>query len=110
MVTRDLTIFNKLIGRWSPEAALKRAQSLNERGEAARAFMLYARAARAGSPEAEFRVGRQYLEGSGVPRSRTEGMRWLERAASHGLVEAQSLLATLFMHGFAGAQNSAVEP
>jgi TPR repeat protein len=54
-------------------------------------------------PEAELRVGPLYLEGSGVPRSQTEGMRWLERAASHGLVEAQSLLATLYMHGFGAA-------
>ncbi len=104
-----MAIFDKLIGRWSPEAALRRAQSLTEQGDAAGAFVLYARAARAALPEAEFRIGRLYLEGSGVPRSRTEGMRWLERAASHGLVEAQSLIATLFMHGFAGAQNSATE-
>ena len=98
-----MAIFDKLIGRRSPDAALKRAQGLSERGEADRAFALFARAARAGLPEAELRVGRLYLEGSGVPRSQTEGMRWLERAASHGLVEAQSLLATLYMHGFGAA-------
>ena len=105
-----MAIFDQLIGRLSPEAALKRAQSLSERGAAARAFPLYARAARAGLPEAEFRVGRLYLEGAGVPYSRLEGMRWLERAASHGLVEAQSLLATLYVHGFGSARTQAADP
>ena len=57
---------------------------------------------RAGIPDAEYRVARCYLEGSGVPRSQAEGARWLQRAASHGYVEAQSLLAALCVHGLAG--------
>ena len=60
---------------------------------AQRAFPLFARAARAGIAEAEFRVGRCYLEGAGVPPSRAGGRRWLERAANQGYVEAQALLA-----------------
>ena len=54
-----------------------------------------------GMAEAEYRVGRCYLEGAGVPVSRTEGARWLERAASQGFIEAQALLATLYLHGLA---------
>ena len=46
-----------------------------------------------GIAEAEYRVGRCYLEGTGVPPSRTEGARWLERAANQGYVEAQAQLA-----------------
>ena len=38
-----------------------------------------------------------------MPRSQTEGARWLQRAAAHGYVEAQSLLAALCLHGLAGA-------
>ena len=65
------------------------------------AFALFSRAARANIPEAEFRVGRCYLEGSGVPPSRADGVRWVERAAEKGYVEAQALLATLCLHGMA---------
>ena len=64
-----------------------------------RAFPLLARAARARIAEAEYRLGRSYLEGAGVPPSRTEGARWLERAAAQGYVEAQAQLATLAIHG-----------
>jgi hypothetical protein len=36
-----------------------------------------------------------------VPASRTEGARWLERAAGRGHVEAQTLLAALCVNGLA---------
>ena len=39
------------------------------------------------------------MEGAGVPPSRSEGARWLERAANQGYVEAQAQLATLAIHG-----------
>ena len=86
-------------GRISPAAALRRAVRLIEQGNAKQAFPLLTRAARAGIAEAEYRVGRCYLEGAGVPPSRTEGARWLERAANQGYVEAQAQLATLAIHG-----------
>ena len=70
-----------------------------EHGDARGAFLLLSRAARSGIPEAEFRVGRCYLEGAGVPPSRADGVRWVERAATKGYVEAQALLATLCLHG-----------
>ena len=77
-----MAIFDRLIGRLSPDAALKRAIRLTEQGQAERAFPLLTEAARAGLPEAEYKVGRCYLEGAGVPFSRSEAARWLERAAS----------------------------
>ena len=55
---------------FSPDAALMRAIRLTEHGQAERAFPLLTEAARAGIAEAEFRVGRCYLEGVGVPASR----------------------------------------
>ena len=79
----------------SSAAALRRAVRLIEQGNAKQAFPLLSRAARAGIAEAEYRVGRCYLEGVGVPPSRTEGARWLERAANQGYVDAQAQLATL---------------
>src|SRR5438552_15460045 len=94
-----MRLVDRLIGLASPAAALRRAIRLNERGRAADAFPLLTRSARAGIAEAEYLVARSYLEGAGVPPSRAEGARWLERAAAHGYVEAQSLLGALCVHG-----------
>ena len=75
-------------------------------GKTGPAFQLYARAGRTGLAEAEYRVGRCYFEGVGVPPSRAEGMRWLEQAARHGHIEAQSRLAIICLHGVAGERGS----
>jgi uncharacterized protein len=40
-----------------------------------------------------------------VPASRIEGARWLQRAAAHGHIEAQTLLGGLCVHGLAGDLN-----
>src|SRR5262249_5481033 len=53
-----------------------------------------------------YRVARCYLEGTGVPASRAEALHWLKRAAIHDHVEAQSLLAALYLQGF-GAREDA---
>ena len=83
--------------------SLKRARRLIEEGKRAEAFPLLAKAAEAKLPEAEFQVARCYLEGAGVPPSAVEGARWLERAASQGYVDAQSMLAALYIHGIPGS-------
>ena len=88
---------------FSPTAALRRGTKLMAAGKTGPAFQLYARAGRTGLAEAEYRVGRCYLDGVGVPPSRAEGIRWLERAADRGHVEAQSQLAIIYLHGAAGA-------
>src|SRR5271169_5102875 len=97
-----MLVLDRLIGLASPEAALRRAVRLTEQGKVAAAFPLLTRSAKAGFAEAEYRVARCYLEGAGVPASRLEGARWLQRAASQGHVEAQTLLGTLCVHGLAG--------
>ena len=83
----------------SPAAMLRRAIRLSERGKAAKAFRLLSRAAKAGIADAEYRVAQSYLAGSGVPPSRVEGARWLQRAATHGSVDAQLMLSTLCING-----------
>jgi hypothetical protein len=93
---------DRLIGLGSPEAALRRAVQLIKQERFSAAFPLLTRAAKAGLPDAEYRIARSYLEGAGVPPSQVEGTRWLERAASHGCLEAQSLLASLCVRGLAG--------
>ena len=94
-------LLNKLIANFHPAGALRRGIQLQERGDPRGAFALFSLAARSNIPEAEFRVGRCYLEGSGVPPSRADGVRWVERAAEKGYVEAQALVATLCLHGMA---------
>ena len=102
-----MLVLDRLIGLASPEAALRRAVRLSEQGKVAAAFPLLTRSAKAGIADAEYRVACCYLEGAGVPASRIEGARWLERAAGHGHVDAQTLLAGLCVHGLAGAANGA---
>src|SRR6201996_9061377 len=94
-----MAIFDPLMAALSPAAALRRGVRQAEQGDMKGAFALLPRAARSGVPEAEFRVGRCYLEGAGVPPSRADGVRWVERAAAKGYVEAQELLAKLCLHG-----------
>src|ERR1700751_4954080 len=102
-----MLVIDRLIGLASPEAALRRAVRLSDQGKAAEAFPLLTRWAKAGNAEAEYRVACCYLEGAGVPASRIEGARWLQRAAGHGHVDAQTLFAGLCVHGLAGDINSA---
>src|SRR6201999_4590600 len=94
-----MAMLDQVVGRLSSPAALKRAQRLTEKGQHARAFALYTTAARSGIAEAEYRVGRCYLEGSGVPISHTEGLRWLRSAATRGHIEAQWFLAAVCIQG-----------
>jgi uncharacterized protein len=96
---RRASFLDRVIGRLSASAALRRAIRLNKQSQTTRAFALFARAAGAGIAEAEYRVGRCYLEGSSVPVSLTESVRWLTRAAAQDHVEAQWLLAALHVHG-----------
>jgi len=102
-----MLVLDRLIGLASPEAALRRAVRLSDEGKAAQAFPLLTRSAKAGIADAEYRVACCYLEGAGVPASRIEGARWLQRAAGHGHVEAQTLLGGLCVHGLAGDMNGA---
>src|SRR5215469_6727613 len=98
-----MALLDRVRAKFSPTAALRRAVQLSEQGDVKQAFPLLTRAARAGIAEAEFRMGRCYLEGVGVPPSRVEGVRWLERAANQGYVEAQAQLAMLAIHGIIAA-------
>ena len=89
----------------TPATALRRAIRLLDKGKAERGFALLARA---GVAEAQYRVGRCYLQGSGLPRSRREAARWLEIAATADHVEAQGLLATLLIEGVSTPSKQAV--
>src|SRR5271156_2735251 len=94
-----MTVVDQIIGLASPAASLRRAIRLSENGKETAAFPLLARAAKAGIVEAEYRVARCYLQGSGVPPSRTEAARWLKLAATHGSIDAQVLLSVMCIQG-----------
>ncbi|TGS65846.1 hypothetical protein EN817_26355 [Mesorhizobium sp. M3A.F.Ca.ET.174.01.1.1] len=99
-----MAMLDRLTGYARPTLALRRAIQLSGDGKPAEAFPLMAIAARAGIAEAEYRVARCYLEGLGVPSSRSEGARWLRRAADRGNSDAQSLLAALYAAGLASRE------
>src|SRR5215831_3220426 len=96
-----MIVVDRVIGLFSPPAALRRAIKLCEQNRLAEALPLLTVAARAGIPDAEFRMAQCYLQGAGVPRSQTEGARWLHRAASKGYTDAQCLLGALYVNGLA---------
>ena len=62
-----MRLADRVLGRFVPTAALRLSTQLAERGDTRGAFTALTRAAQAGIPEAEYRMGRAYLEGAGVP-------------------------------------------
>jgi uncharacterized protein len=83
----------------TPSAVFARAETLAGRELHAPAFALFAQAANAGLPHAQYRLGRCYLLGLGVPLSVGEGLRWLRRAAEAGEVAAQTQIGALALQG-----------
>ncbi len=81
------------------KSALKRAERQLAKGNQSAAFQSFGRAAKAGDIEAQYRVGRAYLDGTGVPMSAREAANWFEKAASRGHPDAQARLAAILMQG-----------
>ena len=94
-----MSFVDRLVAPLSTSARARLGIDLLEAGRAAEGFRHLARAARSGSVEAQFRVGRCYLEGIGVPQATAEAVRWLERAGEAGSVDAQFYLALLYVRG-----------
>src|SRR5579872_6743718 len=102
-------LFDRLIGKASPASALRRGLGLLEREQFTEALPLLAQAAQAGLPEAAYQIGRLYLQGSGVPYSQSEAVRWLQQAALHGNVEAECLLAALVVQWLVSAPETSAD-
>ena len=86
----------------SPHAMFELAVERAGRNLDIPAFGLFAKAARFGLPAAQYRTGRCYLLGLGVPPSINEALRWLARAASNGNIAAQTQLGSLALQGVVG--------
>jgi uncharacterized protein len=52
-----------------------------------------------GDPEAQYQVGRMYLEGSGTPKDAVQASRWLRLSADRGQRTAQALLGAMLFKG-----------
>jgi TPR repeat protein len=83
----------------APDALYAVADMFAGRGAHARAFPLFVEAAQAGFHKAQYRLGRCYLLGLGVPISLGQALRWFRRAAEAGEVAAQTQLAELALQG-----------
>jgi TPR repeat protein len=52
-----------------------------------------------GDPDAHYRLGRMYLDGTGIPKDTKQAMRWLFAAATKGQYEAQAVLGAMLFRG-----------
>jgi len=52
-----------------------------------------------GDPDAQYRLGRMYLDGQGGPKDLKQAMRWLSLAASKGQYQAQAVLGIMLFKG-----------
>ncbi|WP_408836104.1 tetratricopeptide repeat protein, partial [Acidomonas methanolica] len=90
----------RVASHFSREARLAYGVSLLEGGEnAARGFRLLSALATEGVTEAQYQVGRAYLDGTGVPASLPDGAHWMMRAARDGHVKARFSIAILHVLG-----------
>ena len=69
------------------------------RETAEKAFEYFHKAALKGNPDAEFRLGRCYMEGIGVKADEREAVKWYSRGAEQGNVDAQYELGKCFLLG-----------
>jgi uncharacterized protein len=93
-------MFNRVRATLGAPAALYAvADGFAGRGAHARAFPLFVEAAQSGLRQAQYRLGRCYKFGLGVPPSLGEALRWFLRAAEAGDAMAQTQLAELALQG-----------
>src|SRR5262249_5819688 len=52
-----------------------------------------------GDPDAQFRLGRMYLDGQGTAKDPKQAVRWLFAAASKGQYQAQAVFGALLFKG-----------
>ncbi|MFT8711287.1 tetratricopeptide repeat protein [Komagataeibacter rhaeticus] len=91
-------LLSGLLDGMTPAGRFRHAcRLLEDEGHSARGFARLGQMAGAGMVAAQYQVARAYLEGSGVPRSPLEGVRWMHRAASAGHVEACFSLALMLL-------------
>lgn len=85
---------NMWLAKWRLHRGIRYSRSSHH----AKAHRNFALAARAGHPEAQYRLGLAYALGTGCPRSGMEALRWYQAAADGGQREAQFELGILLLN------------
>lgn len=70
------------------------------------ATFYFRKAAKAGYPEGEYRLGMAYYKGSGIHHSWEDAILWLSKAAEHGHAAAMERLASVYRYGVGTERNS----
>ena len=91
------------------QAQLEAGFSFYRQNQPIKAAYWFAAAARAGSPAAQYNLGRCYMEGYGVKKDLHQAWEYFQQAAAQKLPEAELMLAKLYLSGIA-ANPDAVPP
>ena len=92
----------KTVRRFLATWRLARGIADDAQGEFALAFRHFLAAARAGLPEAQFRVAPFYIRNDVVCRNPADALYWYRRAAEQGHAEAEFELGLLYLYGQSG--------
>ena len=101
-----LRLFQRIRRKLRAERArrsLARGLEAHRRRRYRAAFRNFSAAARAGDPEAQYRIGLLYSTGEGVISNPPEAALWYRRAAERGHLQAQFQLSLAYLHGQLGA-------
>jgi TPR repeat protein len=90
-----------------PAAAgpLEDAAAADDKGDYATALQLLRPLAEQGNAEAQFKLGNQYDDGSGVAQNDAEALKWYRLAADQGYASAQYNLGVMYGEGRGVAPN-----
>lgn len=83
----------------SERSRMEQGWAAYERGDYELAAELIRPYAEDGDPEAQFKLGRMYQEGQGVPQDHAKAAEWYRRSADAGQPFAQNNLGVLYKHG-----------
>jgi TPR repeat protein len=78
-----------------------------DRGDYEGAFRQFSSFARAGDPDAQYRLGILYETGLGVTQSDADAVKWYRKAAAQGNAAAHNRLGVMYERGQGVAQNYA---
>ena len=99
----------------SPQPSMSEEEKLVQKGLAIikdenadrdMATYYFRKAAKAGYPEGEYRLGMAYYEGSGIPHSWEDAILWFNKASEHGHSAAMERLAAIYRYGIGIERNS----
>ena len=83
----------------NPNAMLGLVFYYDHTGEFSKAVLWARKAAHAGNPQGERRLGSAYYHGRGIPKNMKKAVYWTEKAAQHGVPQSQYLLAYMHQNG-----------